>query len=137
MVSGTCDPAFRPVWDASAANLEEGELGAACSITVDGRVVVDVWGGWTDSGAATRDTMVNAYSVGKPVIALRLLQLIERGPIDLDDRADRWWPELLAGQRARPSVISCATAPASPIREPLTDGAVGLGRMRAAVATDP
>ena len=133
VVSGTCDPAFRPVWDAFAANLEEGELGAACSITVDGRVVVDVWGGWTDSSRRrewTRDTMVNAYSVGKPVIALRLLQLIERGPIELDDRrgpvvARSCWP---GSGRDRPG------PPVPPCRRPRHPGtvdqrrAVGLGR---------
>lgn len=36
------------MWEAFAANLEAGELGAACSITVDGRVVVDIRGGWAD-----------------------------------------------------------------------------------------
>jgi CubicO group peptidase (beta-lactamase class C family) len=143
VVSGTCDPAFRPVWDAFAANLEEGELGAACSITVDGRIVVDVWGGWADSARRrewTHDTMVNAHSVGKPVIALRLLQLIERGPIELDDRADRWWPELLAGQRgATVRDLLCHRAGVPAIREPLTNAALwDWGAMCAAIAaTDP
>ena len=143
MVDGTCDPAFRPVWEAFAANFEDGELGAACSIAVEGRVVVDLWGGWADSARRrewVRDTMVNAYSVGKPLVALRLLQLIERGPIALDDRADRWWPELLAGQQgATVRDLLCHRAGVPAIREPLTNAALwDWGAMCTAIAaTDP
>ena len=69
--------------------------------------------------------MVNAFSVGKPVIALRLLQLVERGRINLDDRADRWWPELLAGrQGATVRDVLCHRAGVPAIREPLTNDAL-------------
>lgn len=128
VVRGTCDPAFRVVREAFAANFEDGELGAGCCVTVDGRVVVDIWGGWTDTSRRrewTHDTVVNVYSVGKPVIALRLLQLVERGQIDLDDRADRWWPDLLAGQKgATVRDILCHRAGVPAIREPLTNDAL-------------
>ena len=143
MVRGICDPVFSAVWDAFAANLEEGEVGAACSITVDGRVVVDIWGGWADADhrrAWNRDTMVNAYSVGKPVVALRLLQLVQRGPIDLDDRADRWWPELLAGQKgATVRDVLCHRAGVPAIREPLANDALWNWHAMCAsiAATDP
>jgi CubicO group peptidase (beta-lactamase class C family) len=143
VVRGFCDPAFRAVWEAFAANFKEGEVGAACCITVDGRVVVDIWGGWADTDHRrewSRDTMVNAYSVGKPVIALRLLQLVERGPIDLDDRADRWWPELLAGQKgATIRDLLCHRAGVPAIREPLTNDALwDWGAMCTSIAaTDP
>ncbi len=129
--------------DAFAANFEVGEVGAACSITVDGRLVVDIWGGWADADHRrewTGDTMVNAYSVGKPVVALRLLQLVERGSIDLDDRADRWWPELLAGQKgATIRDLLCHRAGVPAIREPLTNDALwNWHAICAAIAsTDP
>ena len=43
---GTCDPAFAAVRDAFAQNFADGlELGASLSISVDGRNVVDLWGG--------------------------------------------------------------------------------------------
>ena len=143
MVRGTCDPAFRQVWEAFAANFEEGEVGAACSVTVEGRVVIDIWGGWAD--IATRrewahDTMVNAFSVGKPIVALRLLQLVERGLIGLDDRADRWWPELLAGREgAAVRDVLCHRGGVPAIREPLTNDALWNWRAMcdAIAATDP
>jgi CubicO group peptidase (beta-lactamase class C family) len=127
-VEGTCDTAFRAVREAFAGNFADGEVGAACTVIVDGRVVVDVWGGWADAARTrpwARDTLVNAYSVGKPVIALALLQLAGRGEVDLDDRADRWWPELLAGQRGatiRDALCHRAGVPA--IRTPLDDDAL-------------
>ena len=53
-VDGTCDPAFAAVRDAFAQNFADGlELGASLSISVDGRNVVDLWGGHLDA-ATTR-----------------------------------------------------------------------------------
>lgn len=128
VIRGGCDPAFRLVGEAFATNFEQGEVGAACSVTVDGRVVVDLWGGWADAGhrrAWARDTVVNAYSVGKPIVALMVLQLVERGRIDLDAPADRSWPELVAGQLgATVRDVLCHRAGVPAIREPLTNTAL-------------
>ena len=52
--TATCDPAFAAVRDAFAQNFADGlELGASLSISVDGRNVVDLWGGHLDA-ARTR-----------------------------------------------------------------------------------
>lgn len=143
---------FDAVLEAFAANfgtpaegdgVDDGELGASCTVIVDGTVVVDVWGGWVDT-ARTRpwqqDTLCNAYSVGKPIVALPVLQLVADGRIDLDARADRYWPELLAGQRGatvRDALCHRAGVPA--IREPLTNDDLWVwDRMCAALArTEP
>ncbi|HSP02506.1 MAG TPA: serine hydrolase domain-containing protein [Acidimicrobiales bacterium] len=143
MVRGTCDPAFGAVRDAFAANFEAGEVGAACCVSVEGRVVVDIWGGWARTEPRrewAHDTLVNAYSVGKPVIALRLLQLVERGLVDLDDRADGCWPELRAGQQgATVRDLLCHRAGVPAIRAPLSDDALGdwHAMCDAIAATDP
>jgi CubicO group peptidase (beta-lactamase class C family) len=127
-VDGTCDARFALVRDVFGRNLEAGEIGASCAIVVDGRLVVDLWGGWTDE-ARTRawsdDTLVNVFSVGKPVVALCLLQLVADGSIDLDASAARWWPELLAGQRgATVRDVLCHRAGVPAIRSRLTDDAL-------------
>ena len=50
VVQGECDPAFAGVRDAFAANFAAGlELGASLCVEVDGRAVVDLWGGWLDA----------------------------------------------------------------------------------------
>ena len=42
-------PEYRAVVDAFIENFRvEDEVGAACSIVLDGRTVVDIWGGWRD-----------------------------------------------------------------------------------------
>jgi len=64
-----CDERFASVREAFTANFDDGEIGASCTVVVDGATVVDLWGGWADD-ARTRpwqaDTLCDAYSVGKP-----------------------------------------------------------------------
>jgi CubicO group peptidase (beta-lactamase class C family) len=142
-VRGRCDAAFRAVSEAFATNLAAGELGAACSVSVDGTVVVDIWGGWADAARTrpwTGDTLVNAYSVGKPIVALALLQLVAGGRTDLDDPADRWWPELTAGRRgATVRHVLCHRGGVPAIREPLGNDSLWDwdAMCRAIAATDP
>jgi CubicO group peptidase (beta-lactamase class C family) len=100
-VHGSVDARFAPVRDAFRSNFDRGEIGAACSVYLDGLSVVDLWGGWTDADRTRswrRDTLVNAYSVGKPIAALQLLQLVAAGTIGLDHLASTVWPELRAAQ---------------------------------------
>ena len=134
---------FAAVEDAFAANFDDGELGAACCVIVRGEVVVDTFGGWADT-ERTRpwqaDTLCNAYSVGKPIVALSVLQLVAAGAIDLDAGADRYWPELVAGQRgATVRDALCHRAGVGAIRERLTnDDLWDWDRMCAALArTEP
>jgi CubicO group peptidase (beta-lactamase class C family) len=128
VVEGTCDRAFSEVREAFAANFDRGEVGAACCVTVDGHVVVDIWGGWADTDRRRRwsmDTLVNVYSVGKPIVALALLQLVARARVDLDGPASRWWPDLLAGQQgATVRHVLCHRAGVPAIRSPLTNDAL-------------
>jgi len=62
-INGECDPRFARVRDAFAENFaKRGEVGAAVSVVVDGRCVVDLWGGHADKAKTTpwnRDTIVN------------------------------------------------------------------------------
>ena len=46
---GTYAPEYQGVVDAFLENFRvEDEIGAACSIMLDGRTVVDIFGGWRD-----------------------------------------------------------------------------------------
>lgn len=100
-LEGYCDPAFIAVSEAFAGNFSElDELGAAVSIRIAGEHVVDLFGGWCD-GARTkpwqRDTLVNAYSVGKGLLATLTLTLVEQGRLELDAPIAVRWPEFAAG----------------------------------------
>ena len=96
-VRGHVDPAFVGVADAFADGFAtRGEVGAGLAVLHDDRAVVDLVGGTAnDSGEPwTPRTIVNAYSVVKPLAAACLLLLVERGRVGLDDHVARWWPEL-------------------------------------------
>lgn len=106
-VDGTCDPRFRAVREAFCENFaSRAELGAAVTVSVDGTLVVDLWGGIADkvSGRAwTRDTMVVVFSCTKAATALCAHMLVARGALDLDAPVAHYWPEFAAaGKEAIP-----------------------------------
>ena len=80
-LSGLCDPRFAPVRQAFLDNFTtRGEPGAAVCVSVAGRVVVDLWGGWSDRAKTepwARDTLVNIFSVGKALTSICALRLVE------------------------------------------------------------
>lgn len=97
-VDGVCDAAFSGIRAALVENLEaRGEIGSAVCVHVDGRLVADLWGGMADPARGvgwSRDTLVNAYSTGKGVLAMLALDAVERGLCDLDAPVASAWPEL-------------------------------------------
>lgn len=100
-ISGWCDPAFDAVRDAFVDNFRErGELGAACTVVVGDRTVVDLVGGWRDEARSAEwrpDTLVDVYSAGKALLALVALQAVDRGEVGLDEPIARHWPEFAVG----------------------------------------
>jgi CubicO group peptidase (beta-lactamase class C family) len=95
--SGTCDPAFAAVREIFDESLASGaDLGAAVSVHLDGRCVVDLWGGVADARTGRRwerDTACVTFSATKAVTATAALLLAERGAVALDARVTDWWPE--------------------------------------------
>lgn len=100
MIDGTCDARFAAVHDAFAASFAAGrEVGASFAATVDGRLVVDLWGGHADAARTRpwqRDTIVNVFSTTKAMTALCAHLLVDRGLLDLDAPVARYWPEFAA-----------------------------------------
>jgi CubicO group peptidase (beta-lactamase class C family) len=102
-VRGECQPRFAPVREAFEQSFSQGlEVGASLSVWLDGRPVVDLWGGSADpeSGAAwQRDTLVNVYSTTKGPTALCAHLLADRGQLDFDAPVARYWPEFAAADK--------------------------------------
>ncbi|MBY0320518.1 MAG: beta-lactamase family protein [Reyranella sp.] len=96
-IRGYCAPGFEPVRRAFEANFEnEEEFGACTSVVIDGKTVVDLWGGWQDEACTRsweRDTIVCMMSVAKAVSSTCLHMLVDRGLVDLDAPVARYWPE--------------------------------------------
>src|SRR5580704_3440275 len=99
-VDGSCDAAFAGVREAFAANFDGGlELGASLAISVDGRNVVDLWGGYLDLGRTRpweRDSLVCVFSCTKGVVAIAVMWAVAHGFVDLDAPVASYWPEFAA-----------------------------------------
>ncbi|HEX8804911.1 MAG TPA: serine hydrolase domain-containing protein [Acidimicrobiales bacterium] len=103
-VGGSVAPGFEGVRDAFARNFaEHGEVGAACALYVDGRKVVDLWGGVTDAATLApyrEDTLQLVFSSTKGATALCANLLAQRGELDVDAPVATYWPEFAAAGKA-------------------------------------
>src|SRR5580704_7153929 len=106
-IEGTCEPRFERVKKAFVENFaSRNELGAAAAVTVDGKPVVDLWGGWADEAKTapwTRDTIVNVFSTTKGLTAICAHRGVDQGRLDLDAQVAKYWPEFAqAGKQDLP-----------------------------------
>ncbi|CAB1078497.1 Putative esterase [Olavius algarvensis Delta 1 endosymbiont] len=96
-ISGKCDPKFFWVREVFENLFEEGkELGAGVAVSIDGKLVVDLWGGYADTERARcweKDTLVNVYSTTKGMTAACVHRLVDQGKLDPDRKVSRYWPE--------------------------------------------
>jgi CubicO group peptidase (beta-lactamase class C family) len=108
-ISGTCDPAFEGVRRVFEENFRErNEVGAGVAVAVDGRMVVELWGGFADQARTRpwqRATIVNVYSTTKGMTALCAQRLVDAGKLDLDAPVARYWPEFAAAGKAEIPVL--------------------------------
>ena len=103
-INGQCVDGFEAVKNAFAANFAQGaEDGASVAVTIDGKMVVDLWAGNAvaeSSDAPTapwqEDTIVNVYSTTKTMAGLCMLMLADRGLLDFDAPVADYWPEFAA-----------------------------------------
>ncbi len=99
-LSGTYDDRFQPLVDIVEKQLESGyDLGSSMAVAVDGELVCDVWGGWSDEAKTTpweADTITNVWSTTKTMTALSALVAIDRGHIDPNEPVATYWPEFAA-----------------------------------------
>ena len=98
-VEGECEERFAPVREVFARSFESGEVGAAVSVTISNKPVVDLWGGHRDAARTqpwTRDTIVNVYSTTKGITAICANRLAQRGALDIDAPVAHYWPEFAA-----------------------------------------
>src|SRR5262249_41698174 len=97
---GITAPGWEAVADAFVRNFElHGELGAACCVYLDGRPVVDLWGGTADRRNGRpwdEDTVAVVFSVTKGATAICAHMLAERGELDLEAPVASYWPEFAA-----------------------------------------
>ncbi|MFF8606941.1 serine hydrolase domain-containing protein [Streptomyces sp. NPDC015346] len=125
-IEGDHDARFDAVREAFEENFRRrDELGAAVTVQVHGRTVVDLWGGWADAARTRRwerDTVVNVWSTTKGVTALCAHLLADRGLLDLDAPVAAYWPEFAAAGKEKLPVrhLLSHRAGLAGLREPLS-----------------
>lgn len=99
-VSGTVSSGFEPVAEAFAAGFDGlPDMGAGLCIRVEGKPVVDLWGGVADrrdGRAWEADTSTVIFSCTKGLVALIAAQLVAEGRLDYDTPVAHYWPEFAA-----------------------------------------
>jgi len=126
-IEGFCDTRFAGVLQAFHDNfLQRDEVGASLAITLEGQMVVDLWGGRVSpAGEAWReDTVCTVFSSTKGLMSLCAHLLADRGKLDLDAPVTRYWPEFgVAGKEsARVSMTLDHTVGVPHVREPVAVG---------------
>jgi CubicO group peptidase (beta-lactamase class C family) len=95
-----------------AAIREGGEIGLQVAAYVDGKLVVDVWGGLADETTGRKvngDTIFPVFSVTKAVTATALHIQAERGLIDYDTPIAHYWPAFGAHGKEKGTVRDALT----------------------------
>lgn len=129
MISGYCEDNFIEARNIFEKSISSGfELGGSVAVEVQGKKVIDLWGGHLDhsqSKAWEENTLVNVFSTTKGIAAICLLQLIEKGLLDIEEPVCEYWPEFsLNGKENIPvKYLFCHKAGLCGIREPLESGA--------------
>ena len=107
-IHGFCDERFKPLEDAFRANFDDGlELGSSLGVTHQGKMVVDLWGGWADPEKTRpweEDTIVPIASSTKIMATIVGLMLVDRGVIELDAPIATYWPEFAQGGKAHVTI---------------------------------
>ena len=97
IVSGRVSPGFERVKQAFETLFAQyGEIGAAVSLVRSAETVVNLWAGTRDKAGQQpwlESTRLNLFSVNKAIVAVAVLQLVERGVLTLEQTVADVWPE--------------------------------------------
>ena len=107
-VSGHYEERFAGVKAAFENNFSaHDEIGASVAISLEGEMVVDLWGGHLTRDKTqlwSEDTITNVWSSTKTMAAMCLLLLADKGEIDLHAPVGTYWPEFTAAGKDKVEV---------------------------------
>ena len=142
-IEGHYDTRFAAVAEAFFDNFSvRDEVGASLALTLEGRTVLDLWGGrkGRDGAAWERDTVCTVFSSTKGAMALCAHMLADSGQLDLDAPISDYWPEFAVNgkQDARVGMTLDHSVGVPHVREPVAAGGFyDYGAMVKRVAAEP
>ena len=106
-INGFCEEKFKNVKEVLLQNFKEDlDVGASFSVTLNGKFIIDIWGGYADANKTRpweENTIVNVWSTTKIMTAICTLMLVDQGLLDLDAPVAKYWPEFAqAGKETLP-----------------------------------
>lgn len=125
-VLGHVAPGFESVRTAFSDSFRRGaEIGAALAVYMGSELVVDLWGGLSDSRSGQpwqEDTLALVFSTTKGLAALTLALAHSRGWLDYERTVASYWPEFAGNGKESITVrqLLAMQAGLSSIDEPLT-----------------
>ncbi|UTA49079.1 beta-lactamase family protein [Simiduia sp. 21SJ11W-1] len=128
-LEGEIAPGLEPVAEVFAGLQSTQSQGAALAVYRDGECLLDVWAGARDKAQSSpweRDTRVNIFSAGKPLVALVVLQLVAEGLLDLDKPIADIWPAFGANGKADITLaqVLCHRSGVNAFHEPVKDALI-------------
>jgi len=104
-IQGYCDERFISAKLAFEKNFDLGlEVGASFAVSLNGELVIDIWGGFSDSAKTKpwkKDTIVNVFSTTKIITALCIHLLVDKGLIDVEAPVADYWPDFAQAGKER------------------------------------
>ncbi|MGH1506347.1 MAG: serine hydrolase domain-containing protein [Acidimicrobiales bacterium] len=96
-VHARLDGGFEPMLATFVENFtDRHDLGAGCSVLIDGAPVFEAWGGIADRRTGrpqSHDTAAVIFSCSKGILAACAYRLLDQGRLDLDLPVAHYWPE--------------------------------------------
>ena len=129
-IHGDVSPGFEPVAQAFQQLFAEmGELGAGVSVRHQGEEVLNLWAGTRDKDETLEwqsDTRSNIFSASKALVAVAILQLVDRGALRLDQPIADIWPEFAANgkERIRVQDVLCHRSGINAFHNKIDDDAI-------------
>ncbi|CAF5069440.1 unnamed protein product, partial [Rotaria sp. Silwood1] len=75
---------------------QERDLGASIAVYYQGKLVVDLWGGWFDQARTKpydNDTLQLVFSTSKGLVAVAVALCVQQGLLDYPALVTKYWPE--------------------------------------------
>ena len=113
MIKGHCDKEFLELKNILENQLITNyELGASVAVELDGKEVVNLYGGYIDENKNyewEKNTLVNVFSVTKAVSGICISKIIDDGLLDVNNKVSDYWPEYGCNGKENTKVIDFLT----------------------------
>ena len=96
-IYGECEDQFSRVKELfNELHSTDREVGSSFAVYKDGKAIVDIWGGHSNSNKESvweKNTLATVWSTTKGVAAITLAYAYEKGLLDYEEKVSKYWPE--------------------------------------------